>query len=200
MKILHLENDHIPNKGGLLSCWLRDKKKEGAEVKFIGNVYQNQKEIPKNITWCDVLVFTSTFHYLSNIQDLLQKAIIPFRSTPLKIIIEGYEVAKNIQRLVEDLAMKWVTEGYDKNAQPIGYFELNELECDKIAYSLKNFELLTFNDRNEVSTITVLQERIKREDERLAFEQQYKTSAINRKTGRKIKIGNLASLVGKEWS
>lgn len=198
MKILYLEDDFEESKSSSISVWTR---KQQGEVKFIGNAYTAGKEIAKEINWCDCLAFSSTFIYLAQIQNLLTKVLIPFRKEPLQIVIQGYQVENNIVRLVEDMSYVWKTEEYNDKGEPEGYFELNESKADAIAYSMrlfKLFELVDFGDT--LKPIEVLNERIERETKRLEFEKEYKSSSTNRLTGRKIKIGDLASVCGKEWS
>lgn len=197
-KILHLEDDQKPDTDLALGRWI---KNQNAEVKFIGNAYNSGEEIAKVINWCDCLAFSSTFHYLSKIQNLLTKVIIPLRKEPLKIVIEGYEVAESINELVEDLAKEWVTQGYDEeDGITFGQYELNEQKADSFCYSIRHFELFEVTFDSKLKRINILHDRITRETERLLFEKEYKASAINRLTGRKIKICDLSSVHGPEWS
>lgn len=196
MKILHLENDHKASESGALINWLKD---QNAEVKFIGRAYNSGEEIAKNINWCDILAFSSTFHYMPEIQSLLTKVLLPIRKKPMTIVINGYQAPKRIADLVDDLAMEWVSK-FDKGGENIGYYELNESKADEIAHSMRHFELIEVIDYfGNTSPITTLNDRIDRHAKKMAFELEYKKTAINRPTGRTVKIGNLFSVVGKEW-
>lgn len=199
MKILHLEGDNRPDKlySGALTDWIEE---QNAEVMYIGNAYREGEKIAKYITWCDCLAFSSTFHYLDSIKALLTKVLIPLRKTPLQVVIMGYDVDKSITRLVNDLSQRYVSD-FDSHGRDNGYFELDESKADIVAYSMRLFNLFELTGRlDQLRPITVLQDRINREQKRLNFEKEYSQTAVNRPTGRKIKIGDLKSVVGPQWS
>lgn len=199
MKILQLEGHAIPDKHGHLETWI---KKQKGDTKFIGNAYKSGKEIAKVIDWPNILAFTSTFLYVDSMAALLSKVLIPLRKEPLTIVMNGYEIDDSITKLIEHMSYEWITEGYDKvDGRPIGYEQVNEAKADAIAYSMRHFTLMELvSYAAPLRPIEVLKARIERETSRLKFEDDYQKAAPIRPTGRKIKIGNLASVVGKEWS
>jgi|SRR6185369_1189173 len=199
MKILHVEADIKVKPEQPASRWVKREKRKGAEVKVITNVYNNGQELAKLINWCDVLIFNTTFVYMASIQKLLTDVLIKYRKEPLRIIIDNYEVEKNIKLIVEDLSYVWVQKWNKTKGEDDGYHELDPKKYDALAYSMRLFEIIQLKGDNEFIPITFLTPAIKREEKRLAWESEYKSKAPNRPTGRKIKIGDLRSVVGKEW-
>jgi len=185
MKILILENDaRMPDWP--IARFVRKAKKEGHELKYIFNVYNNAKAVIENINWCDALAFGTTWVYPHSILHLTT-AIAQHRKEDLPVYIDHDQVEARLEELIRMSCWKFRPD----DSKEGGYFELDEALVDEFAYSLRKLKIskITSDGMNTIP-VTVLDQRIQRESARRMMIDVYMQSRHqeNARTGRFVKI------------
>lgn len=204
MKILILENDRELYAGSQFTSWVAFKKTQDHEIRFIYNAYNKGSEIVSQIEWPDLIAFESTFVYRQSIYNL-SLAMAKYRKTPVEMYISNSNVNDAVAELVSIHASVPVSDGYDKNGNPLVHWEYNEEKGEEYGYMMRNINVSSllydkFDKEETIEPITFLKDLANSYTAKMKADAEAKAGAIA--TGRMVRIkpGILESAPGKEWS
>jgi len=196
MKILVIENDWQIDEDSFFADWVEDQKEAGNEVRIICRISQPQSHevFLEGLAWAEMLAFTTVFDWSTGYEalaDFIGK-FLKKSGKHLTIAMHVVNYEAPLERMVEKMGQEFINDyDYDRD-QDMSYYTFNKEKAQKWAHQFVNAELYVIEGNThtgwEMKKLTFLDELIQAEQKRIDFESNYKATARDRKTGRRVRI------------